>query len=67
MARCIELAARQGCGVGQMRNMVRNYDGGITAFPAQLVSPGTVPEIQSVLRDAERYPGPVRAMGSYHP
>jgi UDP-N-acetylenolpyruvoylglucosamine reductase len=66
MARCIELAARQGCGVGQMRNMVRNYDGGITAFPAQLVSPGTVPEIQSVLRDAERYPGPVRAMGSYH-
>jgi hypothetical protein len=66
MARCIELAARQGCGVAQMRNMVRNYDGGITAFPAQLVSPGTVPEIQSVLRDAERYPGPVRAMGSYH-
>ena len=46
--------------------MVRNYDGGITASPAQLVSPGTVEEIQSILRDAGRYPSPVRAMGSYH-
>ena len=49
-----------------MKNIVRNYDGGITASPAQLVSPGTVAEIQAVLRDASRYPGPVRAMGSYH-
>ena len=49
-----------------MKNMVRNYDGGIKASPAQLVSPGTVAEIQSVLRDAANYPGPVRAMGSYH-
>ena len=46
--------------------MVRNYDGGITASPAQLVSPRTVAEIQSILRDAGRYPSPVRAMGSYH-
>lgn len=50
----------------QMKNMVRNYDGGITTSPAQLVSPGTVAEIQAILRDAGRYPGPVRAMGSYH-
>jgi hypothetical protein len=49
-----------------MKNMVRNYDGGITASPAQLVSPRTVAEIQSILRDAGRYPSPVRAMGSYH-
>jgi len=49
-----------------MENMVRNYDGGITACPAQLVFPSTAAEIQSVLRDAGRYPGPVRAMGSYH-
>ncbi|KRR02646.1 FAD-binding protein [Bradyrhizobium valentinum] len=49
-----------------MKNMVRNYDGGITASPAQLVYPGTVGEIQSILRDTGRYPGPVRAMGSYH-
>jgi FAD/FMN-containing dehydrogenase len=49
-----------------MKNMVRNYDGGITSSPAQLVYPGTVAEIQSILRDTGRYPGPVRAMGSYH-
>ncbi len=46
--------------------MIWNYDGGITASPAQLVSPESVAEIQSVLREADRYPGPVRAMGSYH-
>src|SRR5258705_11795025 len=49
-----------------MENMVRNYDGGITTSPAQLVSPGTVEEIQSILRDAGRYPSPVRAKGSFH-
>src|SRR5450432_4058369 len=49
-----------------MKNTVRNYDGGITSSPAQLLTPGTVAEIQSILRDAGRYPGPVRAMGSYH-
>jgi FAD/FMN-containing dehydrogenase len=49
-----------------MKNTVRNYDGGITSSPAQLPTPGTVAEIQSILRDAGRYPGPVRAMGSYH-
>jgi FAD/FMN-containing dehydrogenase len=49
-----------------MKNMVRNYDGGITASPEQLVYPGTVAEIQSILKDTGRYPGPVRAMGSYH-
>ena len=49
-----------------MANIVRNYDGGITASPAQLVSPGTVAEIQSILTDVGHYPGPVRAMGSYH-
>src|SRR6476661_8016745 len=49
-----------------MKYTVRNYDGGITASPAQLVSPRTVAEIQSILRGAGRYPSPVRAMGSYH-
>ncbi|WP_167561293.1 FAD-binding protein [Bradyrhizobium sp. AS23.2] len=49
-----------------MDNMVRNYDGGITSSPARLVSPSTVPEIQSILTDAVQYPGPVRAKGSFH-
>lgn len=49
-----------------MTNMVRNYDGGITASPAQLAFPNSVAAIQSVLKDSGRYPGPVRAMGSFH-
>ncbi|HEU0060758.1 MAG TPA: FAD-binding protein [Hyphomicrobiaceae bacterium] len=49
-----------------MKNVISNYDGGITASPAQLVSPRSVAEIQAILRDAGRYPSPVRAMGSYH-
>lgn len=43
-----------------------NYDGSITASPRQLVRPESVEEIQAVLRDPARYPGPVRAVGSYH-
>jgi FAD/FMN-containing dehydrogenase len=49
-----------------MPNQVVNYDGSITVSPQQLVYPETVEEIQAILRDATRYPGPVRAMGSYH-
>src|SRR5262245_65406356 len=49
-----------------MTNMVRNYDGGITASPAQLVAPRSVAEIQAILKDPGRFPSPVRAMGSYH-
>jgi len=49
-----------------MANLIVNYDGSITASPRQLVYPETVADIQAVLRDPARYPGPVRAMGSYH-
>jgi FAD binding domain/D-arabinono-1,4-lactone oxidase len=49
-----------------MPEQVRNYDGSITVSPQQLVYPETVDAIQAVLRDPARYPGPVRAMGSYH-
>lgn len=48
------------------QNTVVNYDGSISASPQQLVRPSTIQEIQSILRDGERYPSPVRAMGSYH-
>jgi hypothetical protein len=49
-----------------MANQVTNYDGSITANPQQLVVAKTVDDIQGVLRDSATYPGPVRAMGSYH-
>src|SRR5438105_7091981 len=49
-----------------MPNSIVNYDGSITSSPVQLVYPETVEDIQRILRDASRYPSPVRAMGSYH-
>ncbi|MDQ3481076.1 MAG: FAD-binding oxidoreductase [Actinomycetota bacterium] len=49
-----------------MTQTITNYDGGITTTPQMVVSPATVAELQAVLRDAERYPSPVRAMGSFH-
>ena len=49
-----------------MPNTIVNYDGSITMSPRQVVRPTTVEEIQSVLRDSARFPGPVRAMGSGH-
>jgi hypothetical protein len=49
-----------------MSNKVVNYDGSISITPQQLVVPESVEEIQAILRDAEHYPSPVRAVGSYH-
>lgn len=49
-----------------MANALTNYDGSITAHPAQLVFPTTVAEIQEVMKDKARFPTPVRAMGSHH-
>lgn len=49
-----------------MANRIVNYDGSIAANPQQLVTAKSVADIQAVLRDASTYPGPVRAMGSYH-
>jgi FAD/FMN-containing dehydrogenase len=49
-----------------MSNTIVNYDGSVVTSPQQVVFPETVEEIQAILRDATRYPSPVRAMGSYH-
>lgn len=49
-----------------MSESFANYDGSITASPRQLVHPETVEQLQAVLRDPVKYPGPVRAVGSYH-
>lgn len=49
-----------------MSNTIVNYDGSITASPQQLILPETVADLQRILRDPAGFPGPVRAMGSYH-
>jgi UDP-N-acetylenolpyruvoylglucosamine reductase len=45
---------------------ITNYDGGIVTTPQQHVHPKTVQELQEILRDRQKYPSPVRAMGSNH-
>ena len=45
---------------------ITNYDGGVVTTPQQVVVPANVQDLQAVLRDTERYPSPVRAMGSFH-
>jgi FAD/FMN-containing dehydrogenase len=49
-----------------MSYTIANYDGGITTSPQQLVYVETVEEIQALLKDSQRFPSPVRAMGSFH-
>jgi FAD/FMN-containing dehydrogenase len=43
-----------------------NYDGGVVTLPQKLVRPESVAELQDMLRDRDRFPSPVRAMGSFH-
>jgi len=43
-----------------------NYDGSIVTVPQQFVRPESVEEIQAIMRQTDRYPAPVRAMGSFH-
>jgi len=45
---------------------ITNYDGGIVTTPQEHVHPKSVQELQEILRDRAKYPGPVRAMGSNH-
>jgi FAD/FMN-containing dehydrogenase len=49
-----------------MSTTVTNYDGSISSTPQQLVRPKSVEELQSILKQRDKYPSPVRAMGSYH-
>jgi hypothetical protein len=49
-----------------MQNSITNYDGSIVTTPRKIVCPDAVEEIQAIMRDSANYPGPVRAMGSYH-
>ena len=49
-----------------MSTTVTNYDGSISSTPQQLVRPKSVEEIQNILKQKDKYPSPVRAMGSYH-
>ena len=49
-----------------MSTTITNYDGSIVTAPQQFVRPESVEEIQEIMRQTDRYPSPVRAMGSFH-
>jgi FAD/FMN-containing dehydrogenase len=49
-----------------MNTQITNYDGGVVTLPQKVVRPESIEELQAILKDTERFPGPVRAMGSFH-
>jgi len=49
-----------------MDTTITNYDGSVVTAPQKVVRPESVEELQAILQDAERFPSPVRAMGSFH-
>jgi FAD/FMN-containing dehydrogenase len=56
----------EGAGVAVVSRTITNYDGSIVTTPQELLQPTSVAELQAILRQTDRYPSPVRAMGSNH-
>jgi hypothetical protein len=46
---------------------ITNYDGGIVTTPKEHVCPESIEELQSILRQPDRYPSPVRAIAESEP
>jgi FAD/FMN-containing dehydrogenase len=49
-----------------MATTLTNYDGSIVTAPQVVVQPKNVGELQAILKQTDKYPSPVRAMGSNH-
>jgi FAD/FMN-containing dehydrogenase len=49
-----------------MTTTITNYDGSIATTPQRVVIPETVEQLQDIVRNKDRYPSPLRAMGSFH-
>ncbi len=49
-----------------MSTSITNYDGSIVTTPREIARPTTVAELQAILRQTDKYPSPVRPMGSFH-
>ena len=46
--------------------LVHNWFGSIISFPSVVTEPESVQDIIAIVHDAEKYPSPVRAVGSNH-
>jgi FAD/FMN-containing dehydrogenase len=49
-----------------VREVITNYDGGITTAPQVVARPEGVADLQAIMADPRRFPPPVRPMGSFH-
>ena len=49
-----------------MSSEIHNWGRDIYSYPTIVMTPETVEELQDIMRDHERYPAPVRAVGSNH-
>lgn len=45
---------------------VKNWKGSIVSFPRVVARPESVDDIIAIIKDTEKYPSPVRAIGSNH-
>ena len=45
---------------------ITNWEGGVTYRPAVVVRPQTIDDVVRVMKDAVKYPSPVRAVGKLH-
>ena len=45
---------------------ITNWEGGVTYRPVAIVRPQTIDDVVRVMKDALRYPSPVRAVGKLH-
>ena len=48
------------------RLVMRNWEGSIEFYPRVVTEPDTVDELVAIMKDPEKYPSPVRAVGSRH-
>lgn len=44
----------------------RNWEGSVVSYPQVVVRPESVEDIVAIMKDPEKYPAPVRAVGSNH-
>jgi FAD/FMN-containing dehydrogenase len=49
-----------------MTHHIASYDGRVVVHPREFVRVRDVAHVQEVLRERDKYPGPVRAKGSFH-
>src|SRR5437764_783837 len=57
---------RDNRGRGDVAVTITNCDGGVATSPRVVAVPENVQQLQSILRDPDRFPSPVRAMGTFH-